>query len=141
MMATVRKEIQTRACPEEAWAAIRDIGALHTRLVPGFVSDTRLEPDARIVTFGNGIVVREPIVTIDEPAQRLVWTVEGGRTTHYNASAQVVPEPDGTSRVVWTADFLPDSAASAIDAMMSHGAAVMKTTLDRTAECSGQTAS
>ena len=25
-MATVRKEIQTRACPAEAWAAIRDIG-------------------------------------------------------------------------------------------------------------------
>ena len=91
-MATVRKEIQTRACPAEAWAAIRDIGALHTRLVPGFVTDTRLEPGARIVTFGNGMVVREPIITIDEPALRLVWTVEGGRTTHYNASAQVIPE-------------------------------------------------
>ncbi len=87
------------------------------------------------------MVVREPIITIDEPSLRLVWTVEGGRTTHYNASAQVVPEPDGTSRVVWTADFLPDTAASAIDAMMSHGAAVMKTTLDRAAEPSGQAAS
>ena len=140
-MATVRKEIQTRACPAEAWAAIRDIGALHTRLVPGFVTDTRLEPGARIVTFGNGMVVREPIITIDEPAQRLVWTVEGGRTTHYNASAQVIPQADGTSHVVWTADFLPDSAASAIDAMMSHGAAVMKTTLDRAAECTGNAAS
>jgi hypothetical protein len=140
-MATVRKEIATCASPADAWSAIRDIGALHTRLVPGFVTDTRLEPGARIVTFGNGLVVREPIVTIDEAALRLVWAVEGGRTTHYNASAQVLPQSDGTSRVVWLADFLPDTAASAIDGMMSAGAAAMKTTLDRTAEGSRQAAS
>jgi Polyketide cyclase / dehydrase and lipid transport len=133
-MATVQKEIQTRACPADAWSAIRDIGALHTRLVPGFVTNTRLEPGARVVTFGNGMVVREPIITIDESAQRLVWSVEGGRTTHYNASAQVFAEADGTSRVLWTADFLPDTVASAIDAMMSQGAAVMKKTLDQAAE-------
>jgi hypothetical protein len=33
-MATVRKEILTKAGPEMAWHAIRDIGALHTRLQP-----------------------------------------------------------------------------------------------------------
>ena len=63
----------TRARPDEVWDAIRDIGALHTRLVPGFVVDTRLEPGARIVTFGNGMVVKEPIVDIDEADRRLVW--------------------------------------------------------------------
>lgn len=132
-MASVRKEIVTRASPDDVWAAIRDIGALHTRLVPGFVTDTRLEPGVRVVTFGNGMVVREPIVTLDDADRRLVWSAEGGRASHYNASAQVLPESDGGSRVVWQADFLPDSIAGDIDAAMSAGAAVMRKTLDRLA--------
>lgn len=128
-MATLRREISTTASPEQAWAAIRDIGALHTRLVPGFVTDTRLEPGARIVTFANGMVVREPIVTLDDEQRRLVWTVEGGLTRHYNGSAQVFADGSG-SRVVWIADLLPDEAADAIGAMMTQGALVMKKTLD-----------
>jgi hypothetical protein len=36
---------------------VRDIGNIHKRLVPGFVADCRMEgDDARIVTFGNGLV-------------------------------------------------------------------------------------
>src|SRR4029450_11553595 len=65
-MASIRKEIHTRANADEVWAALRDVGALHTRLVPGFVVDTVLDGDARIVTFGNGMVIREPIIAIDE---------------------------------------------------------------------------
>jgi hypothetical protein len=128
-MATVRKDIITRARPEQVWDAIRDIGALHTRLVPGFVIDTRLEPGARRVTFANGLTVREPIITLDELTRRLVWSVEGLRTTHYNASAQVFAEPGG-ARVVWVADFLPDDAAPEIDAAMQAGAQAMKIALD-----------
>src|SRR5262245_23963575 len=118
-MASVRKEIVTRTRPDEVWAAIRDIGALHTRLVPGFVTGTRLEPGARVVTFGNGTVVREPIVTLDDTDRRLVWSAEGGHASHYNASAQVLPEPDGGSRVIWQADFLPDTIADYIETAMS----------------------
>jgi carbon monoxide dehydrogenase subunit G len=128
-MATLRKEILTSARPDDVWAAVRDIGALHTRLVPGFVVDTRLEPGARVVTFGNGMVIREPIVAIDDAAMRLVWSAQGGPMTHYNASAQVFAERAG-SRVVWTADFLPDEAADFIGKAMEAGGSVMKTTLD-----------
>jgi carbon monoxide dehydrogenase subunit G len=126
--------ILTKAQPEDVWAAIRDIGALHTRLVPGFVLGTRLEPGVRVVTFGNGMVVREPIVAIDENARRLVWSAEGGRTTHYNASIQVFAEGEGKTRVVWIADFLPDTVAGDISAAMNIGATVMKKTLDQLAE-------
>ena len=52
-MASIRKEIPLDARAEDVWAAVRDIGALHTRLVPGFVTDTKLESGARIVTFAN----------------------------------------------------------------------------------------
>ena len=129
-MATHRVEILTKATPEAAWDALRDVGALHTRLVPGFVVDTKLEPGARIVTFGNGMTVREPIVAVDEAGRRVVWSAVSGMTTHYNASAQVVSEA-GQTRVVWIADFLPDEAGATIRPMMARGAEVMRETLDR----------
>lgn len=85
-MASIRKEIVTSASPQSVWDAIRDVGALHTRLVPGFVQDTRLEPGARVVTFANGMVVKEPIVAIDDDDRRLVWSAESDRFKHYNSS-------------------------------------------------------
>jgi carbon monoxide dehydrogenase subunit G len=133
-MATIRRDIRTTARPGDVWDAMRDVGALHTRLVPGFVTDTRLEPGARIVTFSNGRVVRETIVTIDNDERRLVWSASGGSLTHHNGSVQVFTTPDGTTSVVWIADLLPDEAAGAIGAMMEEGMAVMKHTLDRLAE-------
>ena len=130
-MATVKKTISTTATSEAAWSALRDIGALHTRLVPGFVIDTKLEPDARLVTFGNGMVVRELIVTLDDKERRIVWSAVGGSLTHHNGSAQVVIDLAGKTTVVWIADFLPNEAAATMEGMMDQGMAVMKTTLDR----------
>ncbi|HLJ86728.1 MAG TPA: SRPBCC family protein [Candidatus Angelobacter sp.] len=134
-MATIRKEILTASDPNAVWEAIRDIGALHTRLVPGFVVDTKLAPGERIVTFANGMVVRELIVSLEEEEKRLVWSAISDRLTHHNASVQVFSgENGGTidrgSRVVWIADILPNEAASAIDGMMEHGKNAMKSALD-----------
>jgi carbon monoxide dehydrogenase subunit G len=133
-MASIRKEITTRANPDQVWDALRDVGALHTRLVPGFVTDTRHEGEERVVTFGNGKVVREPIIAIDEHARRVVWSATGGSLTHHNGSAQVFPEDSGQSRVVWITDLLPHEAAPAIEAMMEQGMAAMKRTLDAVAD-------
>jgi hypothetical protein len=129
-MASIRKEIETRARPEDVWAAIRDIGALHTRLVPGFVVATRLEGDARIVTFGNGMEVREPIIDVNDEAKRLVWSAEGAGLTHYNASIQVFAGSGNGSRIVWIADLLPHEMKGPIEAMIDQGMAIMKKTLD-----------
>jgi hypothetical protein len=129
-MASIRKEISTGASVDAVWPALRDIGALHTRLVPGFVVDTRLEPGSRIVTFSNGMVAREVIVDIDDQAKRVVWSATGESLTHHNASAQAFAGENGGTRVVWIADLLPNEAASSIDAMMEQGMRAMKTTLD-----------
>ena len=83
-----------------------------------------------MVTFGNGLVVREPIVTVDDKARRLVWGAAGGRTTHYNAALEVMAEEDGC-RVVWTIDVLPNDMAAAIGAMQDQGLAAMKRALER----------
>ena len=131
-MATLRAEIKTRARPSEVWSAIRDVGALHTRLVPGFVTDTKLEPGGRIVTFVNGVVLREPIVTLDDEARRLVWSAAGGRTTHYNAAIEVTGDGAGT-RLVWTIDLLPNEMAGPVGAMQDQAIAAMKPALERIA--------
>jgi Polyketide cyclase / dehydrase and lipid transport len=129
-MASIRKEIPLEVSAESVWAAVRDVGALHQRLVPGFVVDTRLEADARLVTFGNGMVIRELIVDLDDEARRLAWSARGGRLTHHNASAQVFTDGEGRSRLVWIADLLPHELAGDIRAMIEQAAAVMKPTLE-----------
>jgi hypothetical protein len=129
-MASIRKEIVIGARPETIWDAVRDVGALHTRLVPGFVVDCRLEEGARVVTFANGLVARELIVDIDDAACRLVWSVVEGRPIHHNGSLQVFAEQAGRSRVVWVADILPHDLAGPIGGMMDHGMHAMKQTLE-----------
>ncbi len=132
-MASIRQEIHVKASPAQAWDAMRDVGALHERLVPGFVVDTRLEPGARIVTFGNGVVAREAIVDLDDKTMRIAWSASGGRLAHHNASAQVFAEADG-SRIVWICDLLPNEMRETIDGMIGQGMAAMKRTLDRLGE-------
>ena len=130
-MASVRKEVSVQARAEQVWEAIRDVGALHTRLVPGFVTDCRLEGNTRIVTFANGVVAREVIVDVNEGARRLVWAAQGGRLTHHNASVQVFAESVERSRIVWIADLLPNEMAPAIEGMIEQGMVAMKNALER----------
>jgi len=131
-MASIRKETVIEASPERVWDAVRDVGAVHERLAPGFVVDTRLEAGARVVTFANGLVARELIVDVDDEARRLVWAVVGSpRLTHHNASMQVFDDGDRGSRVVWIADLLPSEIAGTIAAMIEEGLGAMKKTLER----------
>ena len=131
-MASIHKEIAIAAPPDAVWAAVHDVGAVHLRLVPGFVTDTRMEEGARIVTFANGMVVRELIVDIDDAARRLAYASVGGRAAHHNASMQVFADAGG-SRLVWITDVLPDALVEAIRANVEHGSEIIKKTLERDA--------
>jgi carbon monoxide dehydrogenase subunit G len=128
-MASIHKEIAIRARPEEVWAAVRDVGAVHERLVPGLLVDARLERDARVATWANGMVVRELIVDIDDDAQRFAYAAVGGRTTHHNSSMQVFADAEG-SRLVWITDLLPNELAGFVAGLVEQGAAVIKQTLE-----------
>jgi uncharacterized protein YndB with AHSA1/START domain len=129
-MASIRKEILIDASPEEVWDALRDWGALHERLVPGFVVDTRLDGDDRIVTFFNGTTVRELFVDLDDEARRLAWSVVEGPYTHHNASAQVFADEQGRTRFVWIADLLPHELAERTAGLMEQGTNIVKKTLE-----------
>ena len=137
-MASIRKERTIDAPPELVWDALRDWGAIHERLVPGFVVDARLDGDDRIVTFFNGAVMRELLVDLDEESRRLAWSIVDGPYSHHNGVAQVLDDGDGRSRFVWLADLLPNDFAELTGEMMERGIEVVKTTLE--AEAAGAAA-
>lgn len=124
-MASIHREVHLDAPVEQVWDAVRDVGALHTRLVPGFVVDTKLEDGARIVTFANGFVARERIVDLDDDARRLAWSAVGTPMTHHNASFQVFDD-NGRTRGVWIADLLPDDHTRMVIGMIEQELAAMK---------------
>ena len=128
-MASIHKELEIKAPAEDVWDAVRDVGAVHTRLARQFVIDTQLDGDSRLVTFANGEVVRERIVTMDDHARRLVYAVVDWRTTHHNASFQVVPGDTGC-RLVWITDLLPDSLAALVNGFVEQGCVAIRQTLE-----------
>jgi uncharacterized protein YndB with AHSA1/START domain len=102
-MASIHKEMLIAAPVEHVWAAVRDIGAIHTRFAREFVVDTRVEGTCRLVTFANGMVVREQIVDIDDRGRRLAYSI---------------------------ADLLPDTLADRVDGFMEQGCAAITRTLE-----------
>lgn len=132
-MASIRKDILINATPDTIWSALRDFGALHTRLAVGFVTDTKLEDDGhtRIVTFSNGSVAKEILVNIDDDTRRIVYAIkDSDQITQHSASAQVIDEGQDRSRFIWTADVLPDAVAPYMSEQMDLGSACMKQTLE-----------
>jgi hypothetical protein len=130
-MASIHRTIDIDVPAARAWDAMRDVGALHTRLVTGFVTDCRLEGDERTVTFGNGMSVRERIVDVSDKDRRVAWSAIGDSIVHHNASAQIFERGTGKCEVVWIADLLPHDLAPAISGMIEQGLQAMKRTLEK----------
>lgn len=131
-MASIHKEMLLDAPIERVWAAIRAVGEIHTQLAREFVVDTRVDGTSRLVTFANGVVVREQIVNVDDDARRLAYSIVEWQLTHHNASFQVFPAGRARSRLVWIADFLPDALADLVDGFMEQGCVAIVRTFQKT---------
>jgi hypothetical protein len=139
-MASIRHEIVIDAPPEHIWDVLRDVGAVHERLLPGRVMGTRLEGDQRFLTFPDGHVVRELIVAIDDDSRCLAYSVvEGARPPleHHHASFEVRPEGDEAGRLIWITNVLPHARAAEIRIRVAHGALEMKQAIEAAA-CSAE---
>jgi hypothetical protein len=130
-MTSIHKDVPLDAHPNDVWSAVRDFGAVHQRLVPGFVLDSKLDGDARIVTFSNGTVARELLVDCDDARRRLVYAVVSERVKQHSASVQVLADGDARTRLVWIVDVLPHEIAPYIDAQMDQAALAMQKALGR----------
>jgi hypothetical protein len=139
-MATIIRDIEIAASAEFVWAAVRDVGAAHVRLFPGFVTGVKMEPGIRHVTFANGWVVHELIVSIDEPLRRIAYASVEGRAKHHNSSMQVIPVAENRCRILWATDVLPDSVAGSISDILDYAIPIMVRTLESDARKSGTAA-
>jgi hypothetical protein len=131
-MATIRRSIPITSPPAAVWDAIADVGAVQERLARGFVTDTELDGDTRLVTFEGGTVARELIVDVDPDARRLAYAVIESPLglRHHHATFQVVADTtDDTCHLEWVVDLAPDEAAPMITVMVDLGAAAMQRTL------------
>jgi hypothetical protein len=94
-MSTIIREVVIEADSASVWGALRDFGALHEKLAPGFVTGCRLEAsDTRVVTFFTGAEARERLVGVDGDARRLAYSLieSAFDATHHNAAAQVIDQ-------------------------------------------------
>jgi carbon monoxide dehydrogenase subunit G len=130
-MTSIIKDILIDAPADAVWDAVADFGAVHRRFAPGFVTNVELTPGARMVTFGDGTVVRELFLGVDHDRRRLAYSVDHERLAHHSASFQVVGAGDGKSRLIWTADVLPDAMGPYIAERMDAGLAAAQHTLGR----------
>jgi hypothetical protein len=132
-MASIYKDISLDARADDVWAAVRDYGAVHQRVAPGFVTDCKLDDDSRIVTFANGNVAQELLVTMDDARMRLVYAVVSERVRQHSASIQIFADGEGRSRMVWIADVLPNEIGPYIEGQMDLGALAMQKNFRRNA--------
>lgn len=128
-MATITCEISLRSGAAASWAALRDFGAAG-ELFAGVLVDCRRNGDRRTVTFANGLVVTEWLVTIDDTERRLVYAVTDGPFTQHSASMQITPEDEGC-RFAWISDFLPDELRDDLVPLAEAGCDAFRRNVDR----------
>src|SRR6185369_3551414 len=100
-MASVYRQYTVETSAERAWDALADFYAVHRRVVPGFVTECVAEGSVRVVTFFNGMVAREQLVSCMPELQRICYASVGGRAAHHNASVQVFADGPARARLVW----------------------------------------
>ena len=127
-MATVRRSVMIARPAAEVWDAVGDHGQLHTRVAPGMITNTTLDDDGavRIVTFANGLVLKEDMISNDAETMRLAWSAQSDQWSHHNASLQIFAHGVGQCEAVWTADVLPHSAGALMEQFLAAGLAAMK---------------
>jgi hypothetical protein len=132
-MTSIHKEMHINASAAAVWDVLRDVGAVHTRLAPGFATDTTLEGDARLVTFANGAVVRELIVDVSDANQRIAYAIVAPWAKHHHASFQVFADGEGKCRLVWITDALLSDPAFPLHLIVEQGTAAMQHALNKLA--------
>ena len=134
-MATIRTEIVIDASPQHIWDVVRDVGAVHKRLLPGRVADTRIQGVERFLTFPDGHIIRELIISIDDETRRMAYSVaDGARPSldYHHASFEVRSEGE-RGRLIWITDILPDSIAPEIRIRTEYGIKEMKQAIEASA--------
>ncbi|KIU16481.1 SRPBCC family protein [Mycolicibacterium llatzerense] len=134
-MAFIHVEFDVVADGAQVWQVIGDWEAGPVRMAPGFVVSSEPEGDVRVVTFADGFVARERLVSRHEADCRIAYSLIGdtARPAHDNAVMQVVAIGPQRCRFRWSRDVLPDEAAGPLRAAMEQAAPIIKSALENSA--------
>jgi hypothetical protein len=134
-MASIRTEFPIDVDASRVWQVIGDWADGPVRMARGLVVSSNAEGTVRVVTFADGMIARERLVTREDDARRIVYSMVGDtvRPEHDNAVMQLVPEGADRCRFIWTRDVLPDELAESLRAAMEDAGAVIKRTLEEDA--------
>jgi hypothetical protein len=122
-VATIKREVELGVDAQRAWNEVGDFGNAANVFAP-VLTDCQRSGDERSVTFANGRIIRERLVTLDEAERRLVYTVLNGGFTQHSAAFQIVPTLRGC-RFIWISDFLPDSEQESMLPLVEAGCAAL----------------
>ncbi|CRZ14501.1 SRPBCC family protein [Mycolicibacterium neworleansense] len=131
-MASIRIELDIAADTARVWQVIGDWAQGPVRMAPGFVVSSEADGDVRVVTFADGFIARERLVSHDDPARRIAYSLIGdtARPEHDNAVMQVLAAGPNRSRFLWVRDVLPHDAAGPLRAAMEQAAPIIKAALE-----------
>ena len=125
-MAAVHIRIPIQAPAQRVWRALAATGAAH-RAFAGVLTDSRMQgEDLRIVTFANGMVVKERIVSIEPERMRIAYGVIESQFVHHSAAMQVVAKGEKECEFIWITDVLPHAAAATVTPLMEQGARALR---------------
>jgi hypothetical protein len=131
-MASIHTEFIVDADATQVWKIIGDWASGPVEMARGHVVSSRAEGPVRVVTFADGRVARERLITRDDENRRIVYAVIGDtvRPDHDNAVMHIVAEGNGRCRFIWSRDVLPDELAEPFLASMRQASPIIKRTLE-----------
>ena len=129
-MASIHEQLVVEVEPEQAWASLRNVGLAHELFAPVLAAG-RLNGDTRTVQFGNGLVVQERILDVDDERRRVAYSaLDAPGLTYHHASMQIVEDGPARCLFVWITDFLPAEAGDSIMPLIEQGARALKKNLE-----------
>jgi hypothetical protein len=133
-MASIHRETVVGVAAEQAWAALRIVGAAHKLFAP-VLTDGEMNGETRRVTFSNGMVVNERIVDVDDGMRRVAYSVlDAPGLRYHHASMQVMEDGPNGCRFVWITDFLPADSRATLVPLIEAGSMALKTNLEAAAD-------
>jgi hypothetical protein len=130
-MASIHKQVALEVAPAEAWTALRQIGDAHRVFAP-VLDDSHVDGDVRTVRFGNGMIVNERIVDIDDERRRVAYSAtDVPGMTYHHASMQVIEADGGRCQFVWVTDFLPAEMGGSLAPLIEQGCQALKRNLEK----------
>ena len=125
---SIKREIHIDRPAEAVWAIVGNVGSMDW--VPGVIGST-IDGSIRTCDLGEGAVLKERILSMDEAARYYEYTIVETRmpVSFYRASMEVVADGTG-SRFIWTAQVEPDDLGPTIEAALEGGAQALKARLE-----------